>query len=108
MGGGVLWGYGCTELPAHGANLTPQMLLAEIFPVAAYYQDTWQETIQSVRVAGLGTRLPDFDQPLEDEFHCEVRSLLHSAVSDERNKEAARPLADRELEALLGLMRQRC
>ena len=104
---GVLCGYRCTELPAHGANLTPQMLLEEIFPVAAYYQDTWQETIQSVRVAGLGTRLPEFIRPLEDEFHCEVRSLLHSAVSDGRIKEDARPLADRELEGLIGWMLQR-
>ena len=104
---GVLCGYRCTELPAHGANLTPQMLLEEIFPVAAYYQDTWHETIQSVRVAGLGARLPDFVRPLEDEFHCEVRSLLHSAVSDGRIKEDARPLADRELEGLIGWMLQR-
>jgi type IV pilus assembly protein PilM len=104
---GVLCGYRCTELPAYGANLTPQMLLEEIFPVAAYYQDTWHETIQSVRVAGLGTRLPDFVRPLEDEFHCEVRSLLDSAVSDGRIKEDARPLADRELEGLIGWMLQR-
>jgi type IV pilus assembly protein PilM len=104
---GVLCGYRCTELPAHGANLTPQMLLEEIFPVAAYYQDTWQETIQSVRVAGLGTRLAEFVPPLEDEFRCDVRSLLHSAVSDGRIKEDARPLADRELEGLIGWMLQR-
>jgi type IV pilus assembly protein PilM len=104
---GVLCGYRCTELPAHGASLTPQMLLEEIFPVAAYYQDTWQETIQSVRVAGLGTRLPEFDRPLEDEFRCDVRSLLHAAVSDGRIKEDARPLADRELEGLIGWMLQR-
>jgi type IV pilus assembly protein PilM len=104
---GVLCGYRCTELPAYGANLTPQMLLEEIFPVAAYYQDTWHETIQSVRVAGLGTRLPDFVRPLEDEFHCEVRSLLDSAVSDGRIKDDARPLADRELEGLIGWMLQR-
>src|SRR5260370_42064027 len=45
---GVLCGYRCTELPAHGANLTPQMLLEEIFPVAPYSQDTWHETIQSI------------------------------------------------------------
>jgi type IV pilus assembly protein PilM len=101
---GVLCGYRCTELPAHGADLTPQMLLEEIFPVAAYYQDTWHETIQSVRVAGLAARLPDFVRPLEDEFHCEVRSLLHSAVSDGRIKEDAGPLADRELEGLIGWM----
>jgi type IV pilus assembly protein PilM len=104
---GVLCGYRCTELPAQGANLTPQMLLEEIFPVAAYYQDTWKETIQSVRVAGLGTRLPEFARPLEDEFHCDVRSLLHSVVADGRIKEDARPLADRELEGLIGWNLQR-
>ena len=104
---GVLCGYRCTELPAHGANLKPQMLLEEIFPVAAYYQDTWQEAIQSVRVAGLDTRLAEFVRPLEEEFHCDVRSLLHSAVSDGRIKEDARPLAERDLEGLIGWMLQR-
>jgi type IV pilus assembly protein PilM len=102
----VLCGYRCTELPAHGLQLTPQMLLEEVFPVAAYYQDTWHEEIQAVRVAGLGARLPDFVRPLEDEFHCEVRSLLYSAVSDGRIKDDARPLADRELEGLIGWMLQ--
>jgi type IV pilus assembly protein PilM len=99
---GVLCGYRCTDLPAHALNLTPQMLLEEIFPVAAYYQDTWLESIQSVRVAGLGSRLPEFIRPLEEEFHCEVRSLLNSAVSDGRIKDDVRPLADRELEGLIG------
>ena len=104
---GVLCGYRCTELPAHGANLKPQMLLEEIFPVAAYYQDTWQEGIQSVRVAGLGTRLPEFVPPLESEFHCEVHSLLHTAISEGRVSADARPLADRELEGLVGWMKQK-
>jgi len=104
---GVLCGYRCTELPAQGSSLTPQMLLEEVFPVAAYYQDTWQESIQSVRVAGLGVRLPEFVRALEDEFRCEVRSLLHSAVSDGRIREDARPLADRELDGLIGWVLQR-
>lgn len=104
---GVLCGYRCTELPAQGADLTPHMLLEDIFPVAAYYQDTWQEGIQSVRVAGLGPRLPQFVRPLEEEFHCEVHSLLHSAVSDGRLPADARPLADRELEGLVGWMLHR-
>lgn len=104
---GVLCGFRCTELPARGFELTPQMLLEEIFPVAAYYQDTWQEGIQSVRVAGLGARLPEFVRPLEDEFHCEVRSLLHTAVSEGRIPEDARSLADRELEGLVGWMLHR-
>jgi type IV pilus assembly protein PilM len=99
---GVLCGYRCTELPAHGIALTPQMLLEEIYPVAAYYQDTWQEGIQSVRVAGLGERLSEFVQPLRDEFHCEVQSLLNTALSEGRVPEDAKPLADRELEGLVG------
>jgi hypothetical protein len=83
------------------------MLLEDLFPVAAYYQDTCQETIQSVRIAGLGARLADFIRPLEEEFHCEVRSLLQPAVADGRIKDDARPLADRELDGLIGWMLQR-
>jgi type IV pilus assembly protein PilM len=104
---GVLCGYRCTELPAQVGLLTPQMLLEEIYPVAAYYQDTWQEGIQSVRVAGLGTRLPEFVPPLEKEFHCEVHSLLHTAISEGRVSSDARPLAERELEGLVGWMMQK-
>src|SRR3989449_3947521 len=104
---GVLCGYRCTELPAQAGLLTPQMLLEEIYPVAAYYQDTWQEGIQSVRVAGLGTRLSEFVAPLESEFHCEVHSLLHTAISEGRVSADARPLAERELEGLVGWMMQK-
>jgi type IV pilus assembly protein PilM len=99
---GVLAGYRCTELPTHADTLTPGMLLEEVFPLAAYYQDTWQEGIQAVRVAGLGSRLPDFVQPLEQEFKCPVRSLLNAAISDGQLRADARPLADRQLEGLVG------
>jgi len=103
---GVLAGYRCTELPVHVEALTPHLLLEEIYPLAAYYQDTWQEGIQAVRVAGLGNRLPDFVQPLEEEFKCPVRSLLGSAVSDGNLRAEARPLADHELDGLVGWMLQ--
>src|SRR5215472_5543906 len=103
----VLCGYRSTELPADGTELTPQMLLEEIFPVAAYYQDTWGEGIQSVRVAGLGSRTAEFVRPLEEEFNCQVHSLLHTAVSDGLVPADARPLADRELEGLVGWMLNR-
>jgi len=79
---GVLAGYRCTELPVHVDALTPQLLLEEVYPLAAYYQDTWQEGIQAVRVAGVGDRLSEFARALEDEFKCEVRSLLNAAVTD--------------------------
>lgn len=104
---GLLCGYRCTELPAHGASLTPQMLLEEIFPVAAYYQDTWNEGISSVRIAGLGVRLGEFSGPLEREFHCEVKSLLNSAHSEGIIKDDARQLADRDLDGLVGWMLHR-
>jgi type IV pilus assembly protein PilM len=104
---GVLCGYRSTELPASGRDLTPQMLLEEMFPVTAYYQDTWGEGIQSVRVAGLGDRLPEFVLPLEDEFHCDVRSVSHAALSEGRAHEGARSLADCELEGLIGWMMHR-
>ena len=104
---GTLAGYRCTELPAHADTLTPQMLLEEIFPLAAYYQDTWQEGIRAVRVAGLGNRLPQFVRPLEEEFKCQVRSLLGAAVSDGSLRADARPLAESELEGLVGWMLQR-
>jgi type IV pilus assembly protein PilM len=104
---GCLAGYRCTELPTHAEQVTPQMLLEEVYPLAAYYQDTWQEGIQAVRVAGLGDRLPNFVGPLEAEFKCPVRSLLSAAVSEGTVKADARPLADRELDGLVGWMLHR-
>lgn len=104
---GLLCGYRCTELPAHGLGLTPQMLLEEIFPVAAYFQDTWQEKISAVRIAGLGVRLGEFSGPLELEFGCKVNSLLSSAQSEGLIKPDARQLADRDLEGLVGWMLHR-
>lgn len=103
----LLCGYRCTELPANGAALTPQMLLEEIFPVAAYFQDTWNEAIASVRIAGLGIRLGEFSGPMEQEFHCEVKSLLNSAHAEGIIKDDARQLADRDLDGLVGWMLHR-
>jgi hypothetical protein len=104
---GVLAGYRCTELPATAAEITPQMLLEEVYPLAAYYQDTWQEGIRAVRVAGLRRRLPEFVRPLQEEFKCDVGSLLSSAVSEGHLRSDARPLADREMEGLVGWMMHR-
>jgi type IV pilus assembly protein PilM len=104
---GVLAGYRCTEMPATAAEITPHMLLEEVYPLAAYYQDTWQEGIQAVRVAGLQRRLPEFVRPLQDEFKCDVGSLLNAAVSDGQLRSDARPLADRDLDGLVGWMMHR-
>jgi type IV pilus assembly protein PilM len=104
---GVLAGYRCTELPSTATEITPHVLLEEIYPLAAYYQDTWHESIRAVRVAGLQRRLPEFVRPLQDEFKCDVGSLLSSAISEGRLRSDVRPLADRELDGLVGWMMHR-
>jgi hypothetical protein len=104
---GVLCGYRCTELPVRGDDVTPQLLLEEIFPATVYFQEIWHEGIQLMRVAGLSARLPEFVGPLQSEFKCAVQPLLQTAVSEGRISEDARPLADGELEGLAGWMMNR-
>ena len=99
---GVLCGYRCTELASDWPRLTPQALLDEIYPVAAYYQDTWREGIQAVRLAGLAERTEEFRRPLESELRCPVAGLLATASSEGRIPSPVRPLAERQLEALIG------
>lgn len=98
----VLCGYRCTDLPASAATLTPQMLLEEIYPVSAYYQDSWREGIYAVRLAGLAGRFEEFRGPLQAELRCPVDSLLSSALVDGRLGDDERALADKQLDALVG------
>lgn len=51
--------------------------------------------------------MTEFVRPLEEEFKCPVRSLLSAAISDGSLKAEARPLADRELDGLVGWMLHR-
>jgi type IV pilus assembly protein PilM len=101
---GILCGYRCTDLPSDIETLSPQMLLEEVYPVVAYYQDTWHEGIQVVRVAGLGQRLEQFVPTMQKELQCSVGSLLHAAETEGRLSPDARPLVDRGLDGLLGWM----
>lgn len=104
---GLLCGFRCTELPARGAELTPKILLDEIYPIAAYYQDYWHATIESVCVSGIAGRFREFAKPMESEFHCKVRPLLDPASSNGRIPESARSLADNGLDGLVGCMLSR-
>src|SRR5262245_23487798 len=81
---GVLCGYRCIALPADASARTPQVLLDEIYPLAAYYQDSWSEGIAQVRLSGLGERTDDFREVLERELHCPVASLLSAASAEGR------------------------
>ncbi len=99
---GALCGYRCIELPATLPHLSPQALLDEIVPLAAYYQDSWHESVGLVRLSGFGARLTEFATALEGELNCPVGSLLSAAASEGRLSDDARPLIERELDALVG------
>jgi len=99
---GILCGYRCTDLPSRPSELSPQELLDEIYPVAAYYQDSWSEGIAAVSLAGLGTRAPEFRGLLESELGCPVSSLLASAAAEGRIAPTLQPLADHDLDSLIG------
>jgi len=99
---GVLCGYRCITLPADARHVTPQALLDEIYPLAAYYQDSWSEGIAQVRLAGLSNRTQEFREPLERELKCPVGSLLAAAGDEGLIRSDAQPLAERGLEALIG------
>jgi type IV pilus assembly protein PilM len=99
---GMLCGYRCITLPTDARHVTPQALLDEIYPLAAYYQDSWSEGIAQVRLAGLADRVEEFREPFERELKCPVQSLLTAAVDEGMIRSDERPLADRGLDALLG------
>ena len=99
---GILCGYRCIELPAEKLALTPQMVLDEVYPLAAYYQDSWSEGISAVRLAGLGGRIEEFRTVLERELGCPVGALLGAAMSEGRVTGGLQPLSDRGLDALIG------
>jgi type IV pilus assembly protein PilM len=99
---GILCGYRCVDLPADESEITAQALLDEIYPLAAYYQDSWREGITMVGLAGLTGRIEEFREPLERELHCPVGGLLSAAASEGHVSSALRPLVERELDALVG------
>src|SRR5579872_1627818 len=99
---GMLCGYRCTTLPADASVVSPQALLDEIYPLAAYYQDSWSEGIAQVRLAGLYERMPEFQDSFERELKCPVGSLLNGALTEGRVRDDEQPLAERDLDALIG------
>ncbi len=82
--------------------MTPQALLDEIYPLAAYYQDSWSEGISQVRLAGLSDRMAEFQEPFERELKCPVQALLTAASEEGMIGSDEGPLVDRGLEALVG------
>jgi type IV pilus assembly protein PilM len=104
---GMLCGYRCITMPSDAHHVTPQALLDEIYPLSAYYQDSWSEGIAQVRLAGLADRMAEFREPFERELKCPVQSLLAAADREGRLRSDDRELVDRGLESLIGWTLQR-
>lgn len=105
--GEVLCVYRCTELSTDADAMAPAMLLEEIFPAVTFYQDTWNESIQQVCLAGFGSRTEEFRRALETELHCNVAALVASSAVDNRLSGDAKTLVDRQMDALVGWMLNR-
>jgi type IV pilus assembly protein PilM len=99
---GMLCGYRCITMPSDARYVTPQALLDEIYPLAAYYQDSWSEGIAEVRLAGLAERMAEFRATFEQELKCPVHPLLAAAENEGRIRSDEKELVDRGLDALIG------
>jgi len=99
---GVLCAYRCTETSSNGSELSPQALLQELFPITAYYQDTWGGEIKSLYVGGFGARLTEIAPSLERELHCKVSPMLQNEIDGRRFSEDLRPLLDGGFDGLVG------
>ena len=99
---GALCGYRCTDLPADATKLSPSMLLDEIYPLAAYYQEAWQEKIESVYLSGFGDRFDEFAALIQNELRCTVQPMLRTNPMDSRLTAEAQPVAEARLDGLAG------
>jgi len=99
--GSSLCVYRSSDMAAGSATLDPQAMLDEIFPAIAYFQDTWNGTIERARVAGLGVREQIFQRALAEELKCSVGLLSES--DDARVLDSkAKDLMTQNLDGLVG------
>jgi type IV pilus assembly protein PilM len=95
--------YRSTEMSSDAAALDVQAMLDEIFPAVAFYQDTWGNSPDRVRITGFGAREEVFRRALAEELQCPVGSL-----ADSENalllESSAKDLLHHDLDALVGWM----
>jgi len=93
--------YRSTDMPAEVFLLEPQVVLDEIFPAIAYYQDNWDARVDRVRFAGFGSREQLFRTALASELRVAVGSM-DEAEAAQSLSEPARDLIHHGLDALAG------
>jgi hypothetical protein len=90
-------------MPADVALLDPQVVLDEVFPAIAYYQDNWDAPVDRVRFAGFATREQIFRAALASELRIPVASM-NEAEAAQALSEPAKDLIRHGLDALAGWM----
>lgn len=95
--------YRSTDLPAEVAVLEPQIVLDEVFPAIAYYQDHWEAPVDRVRFAGFGGREEVFQAALASELKIDVGPIGESEAAQSLS-DPAQDLIRHGLDALAGWM----
>jgi type IV pilus assembly protein PilM len=85
------------------ADLAPHAMLDEIFPAIVYYQDTWGESVDRLRLAGFGAREEVFSRALSEELKVPVGSLEDTAEASQLGGNV-RDLIRQDLDGLVGWM----
>ena len=93
--------YRSTEMPAEAGLMNPQAVLDEVFPAVAYYQDTWGEPLDRVRVAGFGAREHEFLNALSAELKLRTATVAEAHGARALDRSAA-DLIPHGLDALAG------
>ncbi|HTX13839.1 MAG TPA: hypothetical protein VMD77_01005 [Candidatus Baltobacteraceae bacterium] len=93
--------YRSTDMPVDVPLLDPQVVLDEIFPAIAYYQDNWEASLDRVRFAGFGAREQIFRAALASELRIPVGSMSEAEAAQALS-EPARDLINHGLDALAG------
>jgi len=95
--------YRSTDMPADVALLEPQVVLDEVFPAIAYYQDNWDAPVDRARFSGFGTREQIFRAALASELRVSVGSM-NEVEAAQALSEPAKDLIRHGLDALAGWM----
>jgi len=95
--------YRSTQMPAEAGLLDPQAVLDEIFPAVAYYQDTWGQPLDRVRLAGFGGREDVFQGAVSAELQIRTGSLAEAEGARALDRSAL-DLIPNGLDALAGWM----
>lgn len=95
--------YRTSEAAKDPALLDAKMLLDEVYPAVAYYQDAWHASPDRALLSGFGARAGEFQRTLANELHCTVHAIA-AAPAVEGVRDAVRTLLAQDLDPLVGWM----